>query len=191
MDRRNLLKHACGAGVCGCLCAEILVSAAAGEEKKENTEAPAEKKTEPTDWRWAFVKQRYLFLMKLLHKQLGPGRFSKMIQAMGRDCSTSIDRISKYKGNPDGYFKMLKEHWNDDSDYDKEKGVIRIASAERTECFCPLIDTKSMPDYVCDCSLGWQKQTFETVFGKKADVKIEESILRGGKRCVFTITLKS
>ena len=110
---------------------------------------------------------------------------------MGRECSKSISMISECKGNPEVYFEMLKKRWHEDSSWDREKGIITIASAERTECTCPLIDTKKTPGYVCDCSLGWQKQTFETVLGKKADVKIEESLLRGGKRCVFTITLKS
>ena len=183
MDRRNLLKHACGTGVCGCLLSGLLnpLDAVAETEKK---------KSEPQDWRLPFVKKRYTILMKLLHEQLGPEGFRNMIQNMGRRCSGSIQMISDCKNDPDKYFKMLKERWHEDSHYDKEKGVIKIISAERTECTCPLIDTKKTPGYVCDCSLGWQKQTFETVLGKKVDVVIEESVLRGGKRCVFKVTIK-
>ena len=184
MDRRNLLKNACGAGVCGCLLASLL--------NPKDLFAETEKKNpEPQDWRLPFVKSRYVALMQILYKQLGPEAFSKMIQKMGRDCSKSIQMISDCKNNPDMYFKLMKEGWNEDVTYDKEKGVIRIVGPRRTECFCPLIDTKKTPGYVCDCSLGWQKQTFETVLGKKVDVVLEESVLRGGKRCAFKVTIKN
>ena len=182
MDRRSLLKNACGTGACGCLLAGLLNPADAIAETET-------KKPEPQDWRLSFVKKRYIALMQILYEQLGPEDFSKMIQKMGKRCSGSIKSISDCQNQPDKYFKMLKDRWHEDSHYDKEKGVIKIISAERTECTCPLIDTKNTPGYVCDCSLGWQKQTFETVLGKKVDVEIEESLLRGGKRCIFTITI--
>jgi predicted hydrocarbon binding protein len=39
----------------------------------------------------------------------------------------------------------------------------------------------------CNCSLGWQKHTWETLLQKKVKVELTESVLRGGKRCVFKI----
>ena len=97
--------------------------------------------------------------------------------------------IKTYRGNLDGYLKELKRRWNEDSTVDREKGIITVSSQERTECVCPLIDTAAVSDKVCNCSLGWQKQTFETVLGKSVDVKIKESIIRGGKRCIFEIKI--
>ena len=32
-----------------------------------------------------------------------------------------------------------------------------------------------------------EKQTFATVLGKKVSVELKESVLRGGKRCVFEV----
>lgn len=46
---------------------------------------------------------------------------------------------------------------------------------------------ENTPKVVCNCSLGWQKRTWETVLGKKVDVELVESVLRGGKRCVFRV----
>lgn len=182
MDRRNLLKNACGTGMCGCLLAGVLnpLDAVAETEKKDS---------KPQDWRLSFTKKRYTMLMKLLHEQLGPEGFSDMIQKMGRRCSASIQTISDCKNDLDEYIKQVKEKWHEDITYDKEKGIIKVVGPERTECFCPLIDTKKTPAYVCDCSVGWQKQTFETVLGKKVDVVIDESVLRGGKRCAMTVTI--
>jgi predicted hydrocarbon binding protein len=33
----------------------------------------------------------------------------------------------------------------------------------------------------------WQKYTYETILGKKVDVALKESVLRGSKRCVFRV----
>jgi hypothetical protein len=33
--------------------------------------------------------------------------------------------------------------------------------------------------------LGWHQYAYETILGKKVTVKLKESIVRGGKRCVF------
>ena len=97
--------------------------------------------------------------------------------------------VKKYKGDLDGFLKGLKDHWNMDSMYDQEKGIILIATQESSSCGCPLIDTEKVLDEVCNCSIGWQKQTFETVLGKDVDVEIKESIIRGGKRCAFEIRI--
>ena len=76
----------------------------------------------------------------------------------------------------------------DNITYDWDKGVITMASDERTDCFCPLISRfNHTPKVACNCSLGWQKHTWETLLQKKVKVELKESVLRGGKRCVFEI----
>ena len=63
-----------------------------------------------------------------------------------------------------------------------------MASEERTDCFCPLNSRfNHTPTVACNCSLGWQKHTWETLLQKKVKVELKESVLRGGKRCVFEI----
>jgi hypothetical protein len=76
----------------------------------------------------------------------------------------------------------------DDITFDWEKGVITMASGERTDCFCPLISRLHQKSAVaCNCSLGWQKHTWETLLQKQVSVELKESVLRGDKRCVFEI----
>ena len=41
----------------------------------------------------------------------------------------------------------------------------------------------------CNCSKGWQKQTYEIILGQKVDVDINTSILYGDNHCSFTIKL--
>ena len=186
MDRRALLKNACGVGMCSCFLTGLLASTQAHAE----TDTEEKKPQAPPDWRLGFVKKRYTALMAILYEQLGPEGFSVMIQKMGGDCSKSIQMITDCKGDPDKYFDIMKQRWQEDIRYDKEKGVVTIVGPERKECFCPLIDTQKTPAYVCDCSIGWQKQTYKTIFGKDVDVVLQESVLRGGKRCAFNVTIK-
>jgi predicted ArsR family transcriptional regulator len=75
--------------------------------------------------------------------------------------------------------------------YDREKGVITVVGPERGDCFCPLIDCKYTPKSACNCSLGWQQHVYETVLGKKVQVELKESVLRGGKRCVFVVRVSN
>jgi hypothetical protein len=35
--------------------------------------------------------------------------------------------------------------------------------------------------------LGWQKQTYSAILGKPVEAELEQSLLRGGSRCVYRI----
>jgi len=181
MDRKEFLNKICVAGVCAC--SGSLVFAQENNSNVENKTVPQE------DWRIGFSRSRYTKLMEILQSKLSKDEFNAIIRELGSDCSASISFIKTYQSDLDGYIKELKRRWNEDATYDKEKGIITVASQERTECFCPLIDTAKVSDAVCNCSLGWQKQTFETVLQKKVAVEIKESIIRGGKRCIFEIKI--
>ncbi len=58
-------------------------------------------------------------------------------------------------------------------------------------CYCPLIrETRSrIPLEYCCCSSGWYKGIYEGIFGRPAEVTVDESILSGGDRCRFTIRI--
>ena len=72
--------------------------------------------------------------------------------------------------------------------FDKEKNIIRVETAER-ECFCPMFDSKKVSKSICQCSVGWQSQTYETILGQTVEAKCVESVIRGSKKCVFEIKL--
>ena len=181
MNRKEFLKKICLSGICACSGSELL--------SQNGTVTDDSKKAPKEDWRFGFSRTRYTDLMRILQSKLSKKEFSEIIQALGRECSAGIDFIKDYKGDLIGYLKELKRRWNEDSTYDQEKRIIIVASQERTSCVCPLIDTEKVSDEVCNCSLGWQKQTFETVLGKNVGVEIKESIIRGGKRCIFEIKI--
>ncbi len=171
MNRKEFLSCACGAG---------LVSAASLSAADA---APAE------DWRLRFTQARYAELLRVLSQRLDEKSVSEILQGMGSRCAGLWDQVRLHRGDLDGFCKVLKQSASGDEVVgDPEKGVLTVSSPERTDCFCPLSSVRQKtPALVCDCSLGWQKQAWETVLQKKVQVTLKESVLRGGKRCVFEI----
>jgi hypothetical protein len=70
----------------------------------------------------------------------------------------------------------------------QENGII-IVSVPEGECGCPLVDATRTPAFWCNCSVGYQKESFETMFGRQVQVALKESKLAGGTRCVFAVRL--
>lgn len=56
-------------------------------------------------------------------------------------------------------------------------------------CGCPLVDPERTPATWCHCSVGYQKENFEAIFGRPVEVTLKESKLQGGERCVFEVSL--
>jgi hypothetical protein len=180
MNRKQFLKG-CAYGLCGCTAAGLLAPAST---------TAAETKT-PDDWRLHFVKRRYAKLLEILSTRMDEKTLNDTLLDLGCYCSTTDQKLESYRGNFDGYLEHLQQSPSGDTvSYDREKGVITMTSPERTECFCPL-NSSQTPKVVCNCSLGWQKQTWETVLQKSVTVELKESVLRGGKRCVFQIQIQN
>ena len=87
---------------------------------------------------------------------------------------------ASFKGDPEGYFAAAKKNWGTDFTWDKEKGVVTVAVAEG-DCGCPLVDKRRTPAVWCNCSVGYQKEAFETVFGRPVQARLKESKLSGSQ----------
>ena len=176
MNRKEFLKS-CACGLCACGAAALMAPA----ESFAAETAPAE------DWRLGFVQRRYAKLIEILSGRLEKKALNEVLFDLGTFCSSG-NKQPKFRGDFDGFCKHFKEKFHEDISYDREKGIITMTSSERTDCFCPLHSRLAhTPDAVCNCSLGWQQQTWETVLQKKVRVELIESVLRGGKRCIFKI----
>ncbi len=173
MNRKTFLQScACG-----------LSAGAAGLVPVESLSA-ADAKTE--DWRLPFVQRRYAKLLDILSSRMDRNTLQETLHELGATCS-SMSPESKYRGDLDGLIKSIKQSKSGDTvTYDRGKGILTMASDERTACFCPF-NGANTPGLVCNCSLGWQQHTWETFFQMKVTVELKESVLRGGKRCVFEI----
>jgi hypothetical protein len=178
MNRIEFLKS-CACGLCSCAAAGVVapVDAAAAET------APAESP------RLGFAQRRYAKLLEILSGRMEPKALNEILHDLGSYCSTT-GKQQKYRGDFEGFCKYVREQGNEDISFDHEKGVITMTSPGRTDCFCALHSRQAhTPEVVCNCSLGWQQRTWETVLGKPVKVELAESVLRGGKRCVFKIYL--
>ena len=138
------------------------------------------------DWRIPFVQRRYSKLLEILSRRMGGDALKETLRELGSVCS-SMSPESKYRGDLDGLIKSIKQSVSGDTvTFDAEKHILTMDSGERTTCFCPFLGANA-PELACNCSLGWQQHTWETFFQKKVTVDLKESVLRGGKRCVFEI----
>lgn len=59
------------------------------------------------------------------------------------------------------------------------------------KCYCPTrkIFKGEVPHFYCHCSVGWVKEMFEQALGRKIEVKLESSVLRGDNDCRLRVLL--
>ncbi len=189
MDRKEFLKSACGIGVCGCalnmLGAASLLHAAepAAKPAAGPPAAPA-----PEDRRLAFARYQMAKLLGFMAADASAGTCAGILEKTGRECAKIGQLGATFKGDPERYFATAKKAWGTEFAWDKEKGVVTVAVAEG-DCGCPLVDKKRTPAVWCNCSVGYQKESFEAIFGRPVQVSLKESKLGGAKRCVFEVRL--
>lgn len=179
MNRRNFVRD-CTLGACACTAASVLTPIAS---------IAAETAPQPEDWRIGFVKTRYSKLLELLTQRIGPDETGATLRALGRYCAEDLPQLKQHVGDVDGFITDFCEKSGENVTYDRAHSTVTVVGPERGACFCPLVDTHKCPKIVCDCSLGWQQQVYETLFGRPVEVTLKESVVRGGKRCVFEIRL--
>ena len=178
MQRRAFLKTACVSGLCSCTVASLL----AGDEAAATTTPP------PEDWRINFAKQRYGKLVSIVATKVDAKTFAEILEEVGRFCS-SQGFAGKFAGNLDGYLSEMQKRWGAQTDYDKERGIVRVAFQTSGDCGCPLMSKATVPAAACSCSVGAIAQSFTVVSGRVARCELKESMLQGGARCAFEIHL--
>jgi len=176
MDRKKFFINACSLGMCSCIGSGLLPGNGVFASEKNDT-----------DWKEQFIKYRFAKLIGILDSTLDEDTKTQIIESLGKECSKN-SFANNYIDNPDGYFAELRRRWGENAVYDKEKGVIRIETPER-DCVCPLIDSKTISKSICQCSVGWQEQTYTTILRKKVKAECVESVIRGSKKCVFEIRI--
>ena len=193
MKRRELLSHACGMGMCSCAASVMFDNVSSGTqndtaEDKKLQEIQTE--LNRSQWWLNHGAKQLAKLWELLEPLLDDAKRREILEQLGRNCAKSLGWGEKYRGNPEGFFKYMNQKNGENFTYDKEKGVITVVTRER-DCDCKLVNSKITPAYFCQCSIGWQKQMYETILGKSVDVEVKESVLKGSKRCVFQIRIKA
>jgi hypothetical protein len=52
-----------------------------------------------------------------------------------------------------------------------------------------MVEVGTTPPSFCDCTLGWQEKTYSEILGRPVKAELEQSILRGGKKCIYRIAI--
>jgi hypothetical protein len=175
MDRKRFLKTVCGLGVCGCVASLV-----------DPPEALAAAPEQVPDQRLAFARYQVAKMVGFMAAGASAPACADILEKTGRECAKLGGLAAKFKGDPDGYFATASKAWGTDFQWNKEKGIVTVAVAEG-ECSCPLVDSKRTSAFFCNCSVGYQKESFGTVFGRPAQVSLKASKLDGSKRCVFEV----
>lgn len=120
----------------------------------------------------------------------------KLIESCGRACAYHKDRVNKMQQlhkqtinlkTTSEYCEFLKEKLKLNVK-EVEDGIILYLGND--ECPCELASgLKNNLDALCYCTQGQNKLLWSTLFGKKVDIEIVESILRGGNDCILKIII--
>lgn len=177
VDRKEFLKSACGLGICGCALSFL-----------EAPEPVKAKDTVASDQRLGFVRYQVAKMVGFLATDTTADVAAGILEKTGRECARLGQLPGKFKGDPEGYIAAIKKLWGTDAVWNKEKSIVTVTVAEG-ECGCPLVDSKRTPALWCNCSVGYQKEAFETIFERPTKVSLKASKLSGSKRCIFEVTL--
>ncbi len=186
MERKEFFKNICKYGLCSCAAFTVL-----SRENIYASEDDQEQEIKNLQWKLDFINKRFAKLLEIFDSSLDEEKKAEILEKLGRECAKEFNEEAiKHKGNVEAYLDEVMRKWVEKVEYDKEEGIIRIFDKEREACFCPFIDNSMVnSDTMCYCSIGWQKEMYETLTGRPVDVKVTDSVLKGGKRCSFEILI--
>jgi predicted hydrocarbon binding protein len=186
MKRKDFFKDICKYGLCSCAAFSFL-----SNEKTYASSDDPDQEVKNLTWKLEFINKRFARLLDIMDSSLEDGKKREILEKLGRECAKDFsDDAMKFKGDIQGFLDDIGKKWVEKAEYDKDKGIIRIFDRKREACFCPFINSSLVSsDTMCYCSIGWQKEIYETLTGKPVEVEITDSILKGGEQCSFNIFL--
>ena len=122
----------------------------------------------------------------------------KVLESCGRECLNSSGTLEKIrnlrneiddKNDMDLLFKTYKEkiYQNRPTLYKVEQDIY----LEYHECGCGMVKEGGVTNpFLCNCTVGYTKQIFETLFDRPVEVHLFQSILKGDDICKQRIVIK-
>jgi predicted hydrocarbon binding protein len=141
------------------------------------------------EWRWNHARSQYITFMEQVIPLIDQERLSAIFQELGRNCARSLGWAQRYVGDPEGFFEHMERHSGEQIAFSDDKKVITVVTQNRP-CDCPIMKGRCIAGAYCDCSIGWQTETYETILGKNVRVNIKEAVFRGSNRCVFEVHIE-
>jgi hypothetical protein len=203
MDRKSFLRSlgkagAC-AGACACAAAGGLRAALAFEPGQAK---PGDKTTERAVKWMDFADMWIKRFFDVMDQTLDVASRTKLMMANGKTCYRDWIRESKQEVKKIDFATWAEKaaRTANPEELKIEGNVVHFqfqSSAETGQgspesvCLCPMVESKpsGMSPTYCLCSVGYVKEMQELRFGRKAEVELLDSVLKGGKRCKFKITM--
>jgi predicted ArsR family transcriptional regulator len=82
--------------------------------------------------------------------------------------------------NPDALFNAFKKKYFNSDNFTKSGDEITLILKE---CTCPMVKNGVTDPFLCNCTIGYSKKLFETLFKREVEVELKQSILRGDAIC--------
>lgn len=204
-----------GVGTCLCAAAASMHAALGGQEA---TAKPAEKpappaavpETKPGDKTIERAAKRIEFadgwlsrLFGVMDRTLDETSRKRLMEANGKACFAAFAGPAKSQPGPDALDRFLKMISREGAKrgYSVEGNVISVEFADSAEtgqasperiCLCPIAEAQTretISPTFCLCSVGYVKEMHERILGRPVSVELVESVLRGGDRCKFRMTV--
>jgi len=183
MERKAFLKS-CLVGLSSCAACGLGVPAGAEDGKQEASEQASNNKTIDA------MRVRYATLVALIARHVPEDVQRTIFREMGRECARQFKAMTyeKFAGNLAGFLEEARGRsgWMASAEHDPKTGAITIVDRAKA-CTCPLVKQGLTPSAHCECTLGWQEETYSRILGQRVKASLVESILRGDGRCVFRV----
>jgi len=203
MDRRQFLRQsATWGGCCGVALMAGATSAALGAEAPPAD--AAEPAATPCARRVEQGQKVIKRLMDQMDRKLDRPTREEIMEACGRLCHDQshpvpppptpeatarfLDGMRRYLG--DGGVEQVGPDTIVHFKYTQNPKGLKTADGY---CLCPILEDapKDVSPTYCQCSVGYVKAIFEQGVGRAVEVHLDESVLRGGKNCRFTVRFRT
>jgi hypothetical protein len=204
-----------GAGTCLCAAAAGMRAAfggqtsesksvtASGQAKPLDQTRPGEKTVERAAKRMEFGDHWVKRFFDVMDGTLDEGARRKLMMANGKACFAGYAGPPKKKPVPDAFERFSE--WiaqnGKAKGYTIEGRVVSfefVGSAETGQpspeavCLCPMAEAQKAGEFsptFCFCSLGYVQEMHERILGRPVAVELVDSVLKGGRRCKFRMTV--
>lgn len=119
----------------------------------------------------------------------------EILYQCGKDC---CEKSNLYQGavkirnqyrtekDDDKLFEEFKSHYCNSEKLTKRGKSITLIFED---CTCSIVKNGVNNSFLCNCTIGYSKKVFETLFEKEVTIDLEKSILRGDSVCKQNIEI--